>query len=402
MKEKEVVIVDGARTAFGRMGGTLRNLFGSKLASVAIKGLADKTKILEKSKVDCVIIGSSAHCVQSANPARWASLDAGLGYETSASYVEMQCGSGIDSINHAAWKIMAGQADVIIAGGFDSHSTRFAKFPMFTPPYKLIPPTAVKNQLSPVPEEQLVMGITAENLAVMYKISREEQDLFSYNSQMKAKAAMEQDLFKDEIVPVLIPGDKKNPGYLFKIDEHPRHDTTLEGLAKLGPAFKDNGTVTAGNASGLNDGGAVVLMMTAEKARELNYEPMARWVTSADIGCDPKIMGIAPAYAVPTAMKRAGLKLRDFEVIEVNEAFAAQNLAVIKEIENLTGEQVDMAKWNPYGGAISFGHPNGASGPRICMFAMNRLQRTGGKYGLIGSCCGGGLGVVTIIENLRR
>jgi acetyl-CoA acetyltransferase family protein len=236
----------------------------------------------------------------------------------------------------------------------------------------------------------------------MYKISREEQDLFSYNSQMKAKAAMEQDLFKDEIVPVLIPGDKKNPSYLFKIDEHPRHDTTLEGLAKLGPAFKDNGTVTAGNASGLNDGGAVVLMMTAEKARELNYEPMARWVTSADIGCDPKIMGIAPAYAVPTAMKRAGLKLRDFEVIEVNEAFAAQNLAVIKEIENLTGEQVDMAKWNPYGGAISFGHPNGASGPRICMFAMNRLQRTGGKYALIGSCCGGGLGVVTIIENLRR
>lgn len=400
--EKEVVFIDGARTAFGRMGGTLRNIYGTKLGSLTMRGLVEKTKILEKTKVDCVFLGSAAHDVQASNPARWATLDAGLGYETSASFIEMQCGSAIDAINHAASKILTGQADIIIAGGFESHSTRFAKFPMFTQPYKLIPPTAVVQQLSPVPEEQLVMGITAENLARRYNIGREAQDTFAYDSQRKCKAAMEAGLFDEEIVPVDIPGDRKTPGFAFTTDEHPRTETTLEGLAKLKPAFKKDGTVTAGNASGLNDGAAFVLMMTSEKAKELNYEPYARWVTGADCGCDPKIMGIAPAYAIPKALARVGLKLADMDVVECNEAFAVQNLAVIKEVESQTGEQVDMDKWNPMGGAIAFGHPNGASGARITIFAMKHLARNGGKYGLIGSCCGGGLGVVTLIENLRR
>jgi len=399
---KEVVIVTGARTAFGRMGGSLKHIFGSKLASITIKGLVDKTKILEKSKVDCVFMGSAVHCSQSLNPARWAALDAGLGYETTASYIEMQCGSAIDSINHAAAKILTGQAEVIIAGGFESYSNRVAKFSMSVPPYKQIPPSAITQQTSPVPEEQLAMGVTGENLAVMYDISREEQDQFAFESQMKCKAAMEQNLFVDEIVPVKIPGAKKQPDTFFEIDEHPRPQTTLEGLAKLKPVFKQGGTVTAGNASGLNDGAAFVLVMSADKAEELGYEPSVRWVACADRGCDPKIMGIAPALAIPVALERAGLKMQDLGIIECNEAFAVQNLAVIKEIENLTGEQVDMTKWNQLGGAIAYGHPNGASGARICMFAMRQLEKCSDKYGLIGTCCGGGLGVVTILENLKR
>ena len=239
-------------------------------------------------------------------------------------------------------------------------------------------------------------------LQKMYDISREASDAFAYNSQMRAKAAMDAGYFIDEITPITIPATRKTPEVIFDVDEHPRGDTTLEGLAKLPPAFSADGTVTAGNASGRNDGSAFVLMMSADKATELGYEPMAKWICGADCGCDPKIMGIAPGYAMPMAIKRAGLKLSDMDVMECNEAFAVQNLAVVKEIENQTGEKVDMEKWNPMGGAIAFGHPNGASGARVCMFAMRHLIRTGGTYGVFASCCGGGLGVATVIENLQR
>lgn len=402
MSGKEVVFVDAVRTAFGRMGGSLRDIPMAKLASIAIKGLLEKTKILEKSKVDTVILGSAAHCSVSMNPARWASLDAGLPYETSASYVEMQCGSAIDSINHAAWKILAGQADVIIAGGSESYSQIPAKFSMSIAPYKLIPPMPLHTTLSPVKDEQIGMGITAENLQKMYNISRQASDEFAYNSQMRAKAAMDAGHFKDEIVPVVFPATRKTPEVVFNVDEHPRSDTTLEGLAKLPPAFDKAGTVTAGNASGRNDGGGAVLMMSADKAKELGYTPMAKWLAGADFGVDPKIMGIGPAYAVPVALKRAGLKLSQIDVMECNEAFAVQNLAVIKELEKQTGDKIDMAKWNPLGGAIAFGHPNGASGARVCMFAMRELIRRGGRYGFFSSCCGGGLGVATVIENLQK
>jgi acetyl-CoA acetyltransferase family protein len=402
MSQREVVFVDAVRTAFGRMGGTLRDIPMSKLASIALRGLLDKTKILEKAKVDTVIMGSAAHCSAALNPARWASLDAGLPYETSASYVEMQCGSAIDSINHAAWKILAGQADVIIAGGGESYSQIPVKFSMSTPPYKLIPPMPLRTTLSPVEEETIGMGITAENLQKMYSIPREASDEFAYNSQMRAKAAMQSGYFDEEIVPVTFPATRKTPEIVFKVDEHPRPDTTMEGLAKLPPAFAKDGTVTAGNASGRNDGGAMVLMMSAEKAKALGYTPMAKWLAGADYGVDPKIMGIGPAYAVPIALKRAGLKLSDMDVMECNEAFAVQNLAVVKELEKKTGEKIDMGKWNPMGGAIAFGHPNGASGGRVCMFAMRELIRRSGRYGFFSSCCGGGLGVATVIENLQR
>jgi acetyl-CoA C-acetyltransferase len=402
MSEREVVFVDGVRTAFGRMGGTIRDIGASKLASIGIRGLVDKTKITAKGNVDCVFLGSAAHCSLAMNPARWATLDAGLGYETSASYVEMQCGSAIDAVNHAAWKILAGAADVVIAGGMESYSQIPARFSMSTPPYRLIPPMPLKMTLSPVPEEQLVMGITAENLQEMYAIPREASDEFAYNSQMRAKEAWEKGQFEGEIVPVVIPATRKTPEIVFDKDEHIRPDTTMEGLAKLKPAFKEGGTVTAGNASGRNDGSAFLLMMSADKAKELGYSPMARWIAGADYGVDPKIMGIGPAYAVVKALKQAGLTLGDMDVMECNEAFAVQNLAVIKELEKQTGTGVDMDKWNPLGGAIAYGHPNGASGARVGMFAMRELIRRGGRYGFFSSCCGGGLGVATIIENLQR
>jgi acetyl-CoA C-acetyltransferase len=246
------------------------------------------------------------------------------------------------------------------------------------------------------------MGLTAENLQVMYNIPREASDEFAYNSQMRAKAAMEAGKFVEEIVPVIFPATRKTPEVIFKVDEHVRPDSKLELMLKLPPAFKQGGTVTAGNASGQNDGSAFVLIMSAEKAKEYGYQPYAKWLAGAEAGVDPKIMGIAPAYAVPKALKRAGLKLSDMDIMECNEAFAVQNLAVIKELEKQTGSKIDMSRWNPLGGAIAFGHPNGASGARICMFAMKEMARKGGKYAFFSSCCGGGLGVATVIENLRR
>lgn len=401
MSNREVVFVEGMRTAFGRMGGTLRDFSAEQLAGIGIKGLVEKTKIKEKGKVDCVFLGSAAHCSRAMNPARWALLYAGLPYETSASYIEMQCGSAIDSINHAAWKILAGEADVVIAGGMEAYSQIPAKFSMSSPPYRLIPPMPMVPELSPVPEECIGMGITAENLQKMYNVSRQAQDEFSLRSQVLAKKAIDAGYFVDEIIPVMVPQGKKNPPLEFKVDEHPRM-TSMEALSALPPAFTKDGTVTAGNASGRNDGSAFVLMMTKEKAKELGYKPMAKWLAGGDYGVDPKIMGIAPAYAMPMAIKRAGLKLSDMDVMECNEAFAVQNLAVIKEMEKQTGEKVDMDKWNPNGGAIAFGHPNGASGSRICIFTMKELIRRGGKYGIFGSCCGGGLGVATVIENLQK
>ncbi|MBU2511261.1 thiolase family protein [bacterium] len=401
MSTKDVVIIDGVRTAFGRMGGTIRDFSCSQLGGIALKGLIDKTGIREKAHVDSVFAGSATHCSQALNPARFISLAAGLPYETSASYVEMQCGSAIDAINHAAWKIKANQADIIIAGGMESYSQMAVKFSMATPPYKLHPPMPILSTLSPVPEDAIGMGQTAENLQVQYDIPREAADEFAFNSQMRAKAAMEAGYLEEEIVPVTIAGTRKTPEVKFDTDEHPRSTTTLEGLAKLRPAFKIDGTVTAGNSSGQNDGAGFVLIMSAEKAKELGYTPMARWVSGADYGCDPKIMGIGPAYAVPMALKRAELTVSQVDVFECNEAFAVQNLAVIKEIENQTGETINRDKWNPMGGAIAFGHPNGASGARICIFAMKHLIRSGGRYGVFSSCCGGGLGVATVIENLQ-
>jgi len=406
MKDREVVLIDGARTAFGRLGGSLKDFTAEELGSIALKGLIDKTKICERGKVDSVFAGSAFHMARAINPARWIVLDAGLPVTTTASYVEMQCGSAIDGINHAAWKILCGHADVIIAGGMESFSQLPFKFSSSPTPYRIAPPKVLEYQLQPTPKEgraylPFEMGLTAENLHEMYSISREEQDQFAFRSQTLAKKAMDEGYFVNEIVTVAVPQGKKKPPLEFKVDEHPRLES-LDVLAKLPPAFKKGGTVTAGNSSGLNDGAAFVLLMTAEKAEELGYQPYARWVCGAEAAVDPSIMGIAPAYAIPIALERAGLKLGDMDVVECNEAFAAQNLAVIKELEKQTGEKVVMDRWNPLGGAIAFGHANGASGARCALFAMKQLERTGGRYGLFSACCGGGQCVVSIIENLNK
>ncbi len=398
---REVVFVDGMRTAFGTLGKTLSGILGEEMAGLCMKGLIERSKILEKGGVvDCCFMGSAIGPLTAINGARWPTLAAGLPDTTSASYVEMQCGSAIDSINHAAWKILAGQADIIIAGGYESYSSAPARFPMNVPPFRMIPPLPVAPSLAPSRDAATMnMGFTAEALQKMYNIPRQAQDEFAYRSQMRTKKAIESGFCARDIVPITVPQGKKPP-LEFKVDEFPRPETTLEGLAKLPPAFMKDGTVTAGNASGRNDGAAFVLMMTREKAEQLGYKPWAKWLSGGDVGVDPKIMGIAPAYAVPQALKRAGIKMSQLDVMECNEAFAVQNLAVAAELEKQTGDKVDWEKWNPNGGAICYGHPNGASGSRIGIFCMRELMDKGGKYGCFSSCCGGGLGVACVVENL--
>ena len=328
-------------------------------------------------------------------------LKSKLGYDVWTSYVERQCGSAIDSINHAAAAIMIGTADVMIAGGSESYSQLYSKFSMCVEPYKLIPPMPITQQLAPAAEDDCDMITTAENVAKMYGITRQECDEFAYRSQMRAAAATEKGYFKDEIVPVVIPATRKTPEIVYASDEFLRPSTTLEGLAAL-KSVQPGGVTTAGNASGRNDGAAMVLLMSEEKAAELGYTPYARFVMAGNAALDPKVMGLGPVNASLDALKKAGLTVADIDVWECNEAFAAQNLGVIRGLEQATGCTIDQSKWNPNGGAISFGHPNGASGGRVCQFAMRELERSGGKYGLFTSCCGGGLGVTTIIENLRR
>lgn len=397
---REVVFVDGARTAFGRLGGGLRQFYMTDLAGMAIRGLVDRTGILERGgKVDSVFMGCALGEVHTNNPARVAELSAGLGYETTAHFVEMQCGSGIASINQAAYTILCGGADVVIAGGAESYSQCAAKFSMCVEPYKMIAPRSIPQVLSPFSGDNISMIEVSDRMATKWGISREDSDAFALRSQKRAEAAYLSGMIEKDIIPVIIPATKKTPEIIFDKDEQCRFESTMDGLAKLKPV-NEGGVTTAGNASGRNDGAAFILMMTMEKARELGYEPIARWVCGAVSGVDPKEMGIGPAFSNVKAMKQAGLRIADIDVLECNEAFAAQNLSVIKEMEKQMDEPIDQKKWNPNGGAISFGHPNGASGGRIGLFAMRQLQKTGGRYGLFSSCCGGGLGVTTVIERI--
>jgi len=399
---RNVVIVDGVRTGFGKLGGSLRQFGVSDLASKAIDGLLDKTQLLERGgKVEGVYMGSALHDHSTYAPARLSVLKSRLGYDVWTSYIERQCGSAIDAINHAAAAIMIGTADIMIAGGAESYSQLYSKFSMCVEPYKLIPPMPIPQKLGAIPEDNCDMITTAENIANMYGITRQECDEFACRSQKRAAAATEKGYFKDEIIPVVIPATKKTPEIVFASDEFLRPTTTIEGLSAL-KSVKPDGVTTAGNASGRNDGAAMVLLMTEEKAAELGYTPYARFVMAGNSALDPKLMGLGPVNSSLIALKKACLSVNDIDVWECNEAFAVQNLGVIRGIEEASGCKIDQSKWNPNGGAISFGHPNGASGGRIAMFSMRELERRCGKYGLFTSCCGGGLGVTTIIENLRR
>ena len=398
---REVVFVDGARSIFGRQGGGLKDLCSTDIASMVIKGLLDRTKVLEKAKVDGVVCGSAQGDIKAFNPSRYAALGAGLPIETECHYIEMQCGSAITSINHAAAQIALGFADIMVAGGMESHSTSAIYFSTTVTPYKQIGPTPLTMHLAPTPEQDISMLQVSDGMAEKWGASREACDEYALRSQERLAAAYASGLIGDEIIPYVKPATKKTPEQVFDKDEFPRPETTMAGLSKLKPVL-EGGVTTAGNASGKNDGAAFVLMMTAEKAKELGYEPYARWVIGADVGVEPRSMGIGPAFSSLKALKMAGLTMDDLGVFECNEAFAAQNLGVIYELENQIGKKIDQRIWNPNGGAISIGHPNGASGARIGIFAMKELERNGGKYGLFSACCGGGHGTTTIIENLRR
>ncbi len=388
------MIVDGVRTPIGRMGGSLSGFRPEELAALALKGLVKKTGI-DPAMVDDVLIGHACTNHAAINIARWAVLKAGFPVTVPAQTVERQCGSGLQTVNSAALAILGGMGEVYIAGGCESWSTAPYLMERQKVPFSLAPNAFITKETGPTPDTNVPMGIIAEILAEEWEISREEQDTFSIRSQERAIRAIEAGYFKEEIVPVTISQKKGDP-IVFDRDEHPRA-TSLEKLAALQSAFKKGGTVTAGNSSGLNDGGVAILLMSAEKCRKSGLKPLGRFVACALAGVEPKYMGIAPAYAVPKALEQAGLKLSDMDVVECNEAFASQTLAVMKELRK-QGHLVDPEKWNPNGGAIAFGHPNGMSGGRLTLAALHQLRRAGGRYGLVTLCIGGGQGIATIFE----
>ena len=395
---RNALIIDSVRTAVGRMGGTLKDVEVDYLAAKVLDEIVQRTGI-EKSEVDEVIIGQAKQSTDSPNLARLALLRAGFPIEITGYTVHRQCGSGIQAMNNGAQQIMCGLSDIVIAGGAESMSTapfylRHARYGYGAGNGLLLDPNT-ESQPRAQPMEvygDLTMGMTAENLAEKYNISRTEQDEFAMRSQENAKRAISTGLFDDQIVPFEIK--TKKGVFQFKVDEHPR-ETSMEALSKLKPVFKEGGTVTAGNTSGRNDGAGVVLLMSDEAAKRYEKKPKAKIIAQAVAGVSPEIMGIGPAPATRKALNLAGLKLEDIGLIELNEAFAAQSLAVIKELG------LDMNRVNVNGGAIALGHPIGGTGGVLMTKLLHEMERRGEKYGLVSFCIGGGLGITTIIENLQ-
>jgi acetyl-CoA C-acetyltransferase len=386
--KRDAVIVSAVRTAIGRQGSALAGVPAYVLGAEVIKEAIKRANI-NPEIVDDVIFGNVLS--GGGNIARLTALQTGLSIDLPGLTIDRQCGSGLNAINLAAQAIRAGEGDIYIAGGTESMSR--APYLMDRPekPYSPAPPSFRKSQLSPKEIGDPPMGITAENLVEKYQITREEQDQFALQSQQRMAVAMAEGRFEEQIVPVSIPVKKGEP-ILFKTDEHPRPQTTYEALAKLQPAFLKGGTVTAGNSSGLNDAASALVIMSREKAEELNLTPLAVIRAYAVGGVDPNIMGIGPVPAVKKVLQKSGYSLKDMDVIEINEAFAAQVLACNRELE------MDLDKVNVNGGAIAHGHPLGATGAILVTKAVYELKRTGGKYALITACIGGGQGIATIIE----
>ncbi len=390
---KEVVIASSVRTAVGKAyKGTLRATRPDDLAAVAIKGALERVPQLNPKEIEDVVLGCAMpEAEQGMNVARIASLRAGLPVECAAMTINRFCSSGLQAIAIVADRIAAGAYDVAVAGGTESMT--------------MIPMGGHKVSANPwlvdnYPDAYLSMGLTAERLAKRFGISREQADEFSLHSHQKAIAAIQAGKFDDEIVPVPVSfttpnGSKpKRIEIVFKVDEGPRADTTLEALAALKPAFHVHGTVTAGSSSQMSDGAAAAVLMSAERAKALGIKPLARFVTFATAGYKPEEMGLGPVFAIPKALKMAGLKLEDIDVIELHEAFAAQSLAVIKEAG------LDPAKVNPNGGAIALGHPLGCTGAKLTATVIRELKRRNGRYGLVTMCVGGGMGAAGIFENI--
>lgn len=393
---REVVIVDGVRTAIGKLGGTLINETADQLAAHVIRELINRTQ-LDPSQIDEVILGEAKQSADHSNVARVASLHAGIPIEVPGYTVHRQCGSGLQAINNAVQQIAFGISDVIIAGGTESMSTapyyiRGMRFGLKAGNGLILDPNTESQPGSqPAHFGISTMGQTAENLAKKYEITREEQDKYAYISQLRANNAIEKGYFKNQIIPYEVKIKKET--IVFDTDEHPRL-SPVEKLATLKPAFIKDGTVTAGNSSGRNDGAAALLIMSKEKAEQLGMKPLVKIIAQAAAGVDPREMGIGPVPSTQKALKQANLTLNQIDVIELNEAFAAQTLAVIKELN------LDVEKVNPNGGAIALGHPIGATGAILMTKLIHELKRTEKRYGLATLCIAGGLGITTIVENI--
>ena len=393
---KEVVIVDAIRTPVGSFGGSLKSVPAVELGIIVVKEIIKRNN-LDPAKVDELIFGCVLQAGQGQNVARQIVVKSGIPVEVPAMTINKVCASGLRAVSLAAQTIKAGDAEIVLAGGAENMSAA---------PYALgAARWGARMNNSPLVDLMIHdglweifnnyhMGMTAENVADQYGISRDRQDELGLRSQVLAEKAINNGLFKDEIVPVIIPQKKGDPK-IFDTDEHPRFGTTKEALTKLKPAFKKDGTVTAGNASGINDGAAAMLVMSQERAKQEGYKPIARVVSYASAGVDPKIMGTGPIPSTRKALAKAGLKIEDIDVIEANEAFAAQALAVAQELN------FDMSKVNLNGGAIALGHPIGASGARILTTLLYELKRQpNARFGLATLCVGGGMGHALIVEKI--
>jgi acetyl-CoA acyltransferase len=393
---KEAVIVSAVRTPVGKAPrGTLKNMRPDDLGAIAVKGALERVPMLDPRQIDDVIIGCAMpEAEQGMNVARIIALRAGLPVNSAAMTVNRYCASGLQSIALAAERIRGGGAEVIVAGGTESMS--------------FVPMGGNKIACNPwlvenYPGSYLSMGLTAERVAARYGISREESDQFAVESHRKALHAIKGGHFAEEIVPIPVVATMPNGGgkpatteQLFTTDEGPRADTSMEALAKLRPAFHARGVVTAGNSSQTSDGAAAAVVMAEERAHELGAKPLARLVAFAYAGCDPEEMGIGPVHAIPKALKMAGLALNQIDVIELNEAFAAQSLAVIKMLG------IDPSRVNVNGGAIALGHPLGCTGAKLVATLLSEFKRSQAKYGLVTMCVGGGMGAAGIFENLQN
>jgi len=390
---KEVVIVSACRTAIGTFGGTLKGVPAVDLGATVVKEAVNRAGI-KPEQVDELIFGNVLQAGLGQNPARQVSIKAGLPIETTAFTINIVCGSGLKAVALAANQILAGESEIVVAGGCENMSAAPYAVPAGRWGARMFNSQMIDVMVNDGLWDafnQYHMGITAENVAEKYGLTREMQDEFAVASQQKAQAAIEGGKFKDEIVPVVIKGKKGD--IVFDTDEHPKFGTTMEKVAKLKPAFKkDGGTVTAANASGINDSAAAFVVMSKEKADELGLTPMATIVSYATGGVDPSIMGVGPVPASRKALAKAGLTIDDMDLIEANEAFAAQSLAVARDLG------FDMSKVNVNGGAIALGHPIGASGARILVTLIYEMKKRGAKYGLATLCIGGGQGQALIVK----
>ena len=392
---REVVIASAARTALGSFGGSLKDVPAAELGAIVIKEAVKRAGI-NPEQVEEVVMGNVIQAGLGQNVARQATLKAGLPNEVPAMTINKVCGSGLRTVALAAQMIKAGDADIVVAGGMENMSAApyvldKARWGQRMGDGKLVD-TMIKDALWDA-FNNYHMGVTAENIAEQWGLTREMQDEFSAASQAKAEAAIKAGKSKDEIVPVVIPQRKGDP-IVFDTDEFPRFGTTVEKLAKLKPAFVKDGTVTAGNASGINDGAAAFVVMSAEKAAELGVKPLAKIVSYGSKGLDPAIMGYGPFHATKKALEAANLTVEDMDLIEANEAFAAQSLAVAKDLN------FDMSKVNVNGGAIALGHPVGASGARILTTLLYEMEKRDAKRGLATLCIGGGMGTALIVERV--